>query len=211
MDKKYAIFDMDGTLVDSMGYWKSLGREYLASQGITENVNDVLRQTLMITLPEAAELFVNEFGLSVSPEEAHDEMMEIMAEHYRKDIPLKDGVKEYLEKLSLRGVRMCIASNTGKELVEACLIRLGIKKYFEFLLSCEEIGVGKSQPDVYFEAARRLGSEPKDTAVFEDALFAGKTAKNAGFYLVAVYDENARRNWEKLVEISHESMKGEWT
>ena len=135
MDKKYAIFDMDGTLVDSMGFWKSLGREYLASQGITENVNDVLRQTLMITLPEAAELFVNKFGLSVTPEEAHSEMMEIMAEHYRNDIPLKDGVTEYLEKLSQKGVRMCIASNTGAGLVDACLTRLGIKKHFEFLLS----------------------------------------------------------------------------
>ena len=210
MDKRFAIFDMDGTLVDSMGYWKSLGREYLAGQGITENINDVLKQTLMITLPEAAELFVNKFSLSVSPEEAHSEMMEIMAEHYRKDIPLKDGVKEYLEKLSKNGVRMCIASNTGAGLVDACLTRLGIKKYFEFLLSCEEIGVGKSEPDVYFEAARRLGSEPKNIAVFEDALFAAKTAKNAGFYLVAVYDENAKKNWEKLSALADESINGEW-
>lgn len=210
MDKKYAIFDMDGTLVDSMGFWKNLGREYLSGQGITENVDHVLRQTLMITLPEAAELFVNEFGLSVTPEEANSEMMEMMAEHYRKDIPLKNGVKEYLEKLSSEGVRMCIASNTGEGLVDACLTRLGIKKYFDFLLSCEEIGVGKSQPDVYFEAARRLGAEPNDVAVFEDALFAARTAKNAGFYVVGVYDENAKRNWEKLTALAEETMKGEW-
>lgn len=193
-----------------MGFWKSLGREYLASHGITENINDVLRQTLMITLPEAAELFVNKFDLSVTPEEAHSEMMEIMAEHYRNDIPLKDGVKEYLEKLSHEGVKMCIASNTGKELVEACLSRLEIKKYFDFLLSCEEIGVGKSQPDVYFEAARRMGVKPKDVAVFEDALFAARTAKSAGFYVIAVYDENAKRNWEKLSGLADESMMEEW-
>ena len=70
--------------------------------------------------------------------------------------------------------------------------------------------MGKSEPDVYFEAARRLGAEPNNIAVFEDALFAARTAKNAGFYVVAVYDENAKRNWEKLVTLADESMNGEW-
>ncbi|MBE6949549.1 MAG: HAD family phosphatase [Ruminococcaceae bacterium] len=211
MDKRFAIFDMDGTLVDSMGYWKNLGREYLAKMGVTENVEDALRKTLMITLPEAAELFVNEFNLPVTAEEANNEMFEIMAEHYRKDVPVKEGVTEYLKKLKRDGVKMCVASNTGEALVDKCLTRLGIKQYFEFLLSCEEIGVGKSEPDVYIEAAKRLGGKPHETAVFEDAFFAARTAKNAGFYVVAIYDEPAKKKWDSLCGIADEVFpKGKW-
>ena len=99
---------------------------------------------------------------------------------------------------------MCVASATAVPLVEACLKRLGIIEYFSFLLSCETIGVGKSKPNIYYEAAKRLGAEPSDIAVYEDALYAAETAKKAGFYVIGVFDESAKKNFASLKEISDE-------
>ena len=176
MDKRFAIFDMDGTLVDSMGYWQRLSGEYLASKGVAENTEKILERIKAMTVAEAAALFVQVFRLSGTAEDVAAEMNAMMDEHYRRDIPLKRGVMDYLEHLRQAGVRMCVASATAGELMEACLSRLDAAKYFEFLLSCEEVGSGKSRPDVFLEAARRLGAQPGEIAVYEDALHAAQTA-----------------------------------
>jgi uncharacterized membrane protein YbhN (UPF0104 family) len=90
---------------------------------------------------------------------------------------------------------MCVASATAEDLMDACLTRLGVAHYFSFLLSCETIGAGKSRPDVYFEAAKRLGAQPEDIAVFEDALYAANTAKQAGFYTIAIWASYFLHYW----------------
>ena len=202
MNKRYAIFDMDGTLIDSMGYWKNLGREYLALHGITENLDEIMERIKPMTMTESAELFRIEFHLAGTKESIVAEMNQMMDEHYRNDIPLKDGVETYIKKLHELGVKMCVASATDVELMQACLERLGIKKYFSFLLSCEEVGVGKSKPDVYFEARKRLQKKevilPEDIAVYEDADYAVHTALDAGFYTIAVLDDSNRKKWEQL-------------
>ena len=130
----------------------------------------------------------------------------MMDEHYRKDIPLKIGVHAYLEALHSRGVTMCVASATAEDLMEACLTRLGVAKYFSFLLSCETVGAGKNRPDVYWESAKRLGAEPVEIAVYEDALYAAETAKSAGFYTVAVRDDSNQQHWETLTALTDEMI-----
>ena len=102
---------------------------------------------------------------------------------------------------------MCVASATAEPLMEACLSRLGVAHYFQFLLSCETVGAGKNRPDVYFAAAERLGAEPEEIAVYEDALYAARTAKEAGFYVVGVYDDSASGHWDELKELADEWMK----
>lgn len=204
MDKQYAIFDMDGTLVDSMVYWKNLAKEYLALQGIIHIPDTILEKIKPMTMIESATLFIEKFGLNGTPESVANEMNALMDTHYYKDIPLKKGIKEYLNKLYNSGTTMCVASATAVPLVEACLKRLGIIEYFSFLLSCETIGVGKSKPNIYYEAAKRLGAEPSDIAVYEDALYAAETAKKAGFYVVGVFDESAKKNFASLKEITDE-------
>ena len=207
MDKQYAIFDMDGTLVDSMSYWRNLAKEYLNLKGIMYIPDSILEKIKPMTMMESAEIFIEEFKLEGTPESIANEMNELMNRHYRKDIPLKRGVKSYLNRLHHSGVKMCVASAAEETLVEVCLQRLGIIKYFSFLLSCETLGISKSKPNIYYEAARRLGAEPQNVAVYEDALYAAETAKKAGFYVIGVFDESGEKNFDILKEISDEIIK----
>ena len=159
MDKRFCIFDMDGTLVDSMSYWKGLGRDYLEAQGLSPR-EEKLAQVQTMTMLEGAAYLMETFGISGPPRRIVDEMETIMAKHYRQDVPLKPGVKEYLERSWAQGCRLCVATATAEPLSHACLSRLGVDSLFEFILSCETLGVSKGRPDVYLESARRLGAAP---------------------------------------------------
>lgn len=204
--KRYAIFDMDGTLIDSMTVWEKLTSEYLASKGITNCPDEILREIETMTLSESSALFAEHFPILGTAEQIHLEMDTMMNEHYQKDIPLKPGVLSYLHKLWEEGTRMCVASATAAPLMEVCLKRLGVREYFEFLLSCEELHTSKRQPDIYFEATKCFQAEPFETAVYEDALYAARTAKNAGFFVVGIYEESLRDDWSMLSSIADETM-----
>ena len=207
MNKRFAIFDMDGTLVDSMGFWQSLEREFLVSKGVTDGLEEILERTKPLTLTEAAEMFSQYCSIEGTPEQLAEEILAIMEEHYRSDVLIKPGAREYLEALHREGVAMCVASATPVHLVRLCLERLGLAHYFRFLLSCVEVGAGKRQPDVFLEAARRLGCVPADAAVFEDAIYAVRTAKQAGFHVVAVKDgpQNASC-WDEMSALADETV-----
>ena len=204
MDKRFAIFDMDGTLVDSMPYWENLATEFLENKGVQTISPDILERIKPMTMTESAALFIQEYSLSGTAESVAAEMNAMMDEHYRKDIPLKPGVQAYLEALHRKGVAMCVASATAEDLMDACLTRLGVAQYVSFLLSCETVGSGKNRPDVYWEAAKRLGAGPEDIAVYEDALYAANTAKQAGFYTIAVRDDSNQPHWETLTALADE-------
>ena len=206
MNKHYAIFDMDGTLVDSMGYWRNMEREFLISKGITDRLDEILEATKPMALTESCAYFSSFCGIDCSPEQFISEIETIMAQHYSRDVRIKSGVREYLDSLRDKGIPMCVASATGKPLVELCLETLGLKDYFSFILSCVEVGAGKNRPDVFLEAARRLGAEPADCAVFEDAIYAVRSAKEAGFYVVAVKDAHNGSCWEELQSLADETI-----
>lgn len=201
MDKKFAIFDMDGTLIDSMIFWKNLASEYLTAKGVTRIPEGILERIKPMTMSESAALFRQEFDLTGDQE---SEMNAMMDEHYKNDILLKPGVREYLQTLRSKGVRMCVASATAEHLMEACLRRLGVRDDFEFLLSCETVGSGKRSPLVYHESSIRLNAVPAEIAVYEDALYAVRTAKAAGYYVVGVYDDSAAKDWNTIRCIADE-------
>ena len=205
MDKRFCIFDMDGTLVDSMHYWKGLGRDYLESLGIHPDER-LLWMVKAMTMLEGAAYFMDTFHIPGPPQRIVDEMEAMMEEHYRRDVPLKPGVKAYLERLRGRGCRLCVATATAEPLARQCLSRLGVDHLFDFILSCETLGVSKNRPDVFLEAARRLGAAPGETAVFEDALYAARTAREAGFYTVAVPEPSYAGDWPELSALADECI-----
>ena len=197
---------MDGTLVDSMVYWQRLGREYLTAQGVTKGVDEVLERIKAMTMAESSALFIKTFGLPGTPESVAAEMNAVMDEHYRSDIPLKPGASAYLAALKARGTKMCVATATPEPLARACLTRLGVADFFQLILSCDAVAAGKDRPDVFLEAARRLGTDPADTAVFEDALFAVRTAREAGFYTVGIYDPSGAAHWAQVQLLADETV-----
>ncbi len=208
MDKRYCIFDMDGTLVDSMGYWERLGIEYLVEQGVAEErAEQAFSEISSLTLFQAAEFLLKNLHLPGTAQEMIDGMQMVMENHYRHDVSLKPGVEAYLEELKRRGCRMCVATATAEPLAKLCMERLGIDHYFDFLLSCETLGVGKGSPDIYLLAAEKMGSVPSETAVFEDALYAATTAKKAGFYTVGVKDRGHRCCWEELSALADRALE----
>ncbi|BFL47099.1 HAD family hydrolase [Lactonifactor longoviformis] len=197
---KGAIFDADGTLLDSMYLWDALGNAYLNSRGITPraDLNAVLET---LSLPEAAEYFRAKYGVKESAEEIIRGINRIIFCGYRDTVPLKPGVVKVLNSFSHMGIPMCVATSTDRPLIEAAFARNGILKYFQKIITCTEAGTSKRESKIYFLAADTLGTSPEDTWVFEDAYFAAQTAKNAGFHLAGILDPS-EKNQEKLAEIS---------
>lgn len=185
---------MDGTLVDSMQYWDHVCCDFIRELGIYE---DGLMETVNpMTLNQMVEYLNGRFNLTLSAETIIGRMRELMRVHYQNDVFVKPGVLRFLDSLKEQGVPMCVASTTPMNLVELCLDRLDLRKYFVFAVSAETVGKGKTEPDIYLYAAERLGGAPEETMVFEDAMKAGQTAKRAGFSVTAVYDETSKSEWD---------------
>ena len=198
---KGAIFDFDGTLVDSMYIWDTIGEDYLRSLG--KEPHEDLKETFMtLTLEEAAEYYRTHYGVTLSVKEIVDGVNTMVEGIYRTRVALKQGVADFLAQLKDNGTRMCIATVTDRYLVEETLDRLGILQYFSEIFTCAEVGYGKDKPIIYRKALEHLGTTKNETYVFEDSLFALKTAKADGFTTVRVYDrhENRQDNLKNLAD-----------
>ena len=186
---KGAIFDLDGTLLDSMFIWDTIGEEYLRSLG--KEPHEDLKETFMtLTLEEAAVYYRENYGVTLSVEEIVDGVNSMVEQTYRTKVTLKPGISEYLAWLKENRVRMCVATVTDRYLVEETLERLGVRHYFSEIFTCAEVGFGKDKPIIYQKALEHLGTAKDETYVFEDMLFALNTAKTDGFPTVGVYDRH---------------------
>ena len=199
MKYRGAIFDMDGTLIDSMPAWENLGRDYLIGLGANPPADlNALMKTMSLT--QSAAYFRERFGLTLSSEEITRGVMALIEQQYRESIPLKPHVLPFLQKLTAAGVRCCVATATPRHLAEAALNRLGALPYFEFILTCTEEGLGKDDPAFFTLAREKLGLPRDSVIVFEDALFAARSAKAAGLSVAGVYDASAAEDTKAIRE-----------
>ena len=184
-----AIFDMDGTLLNSMDYWALVADEYLQTVGISSG-KDTSRLFLENGMKAWHTYCVEKFGLSATFDEAKRGIYDLMDEKYDTVIDVKEGAREMLDTLLAKGVKMCLATATDRASVEKILKRLGIEKYFSRIFTSGEVGAGKREPKIYQVALEYLGTDKETTYVFEDAIYAMRTAYGAGFRVVGVYDKN---------------------
>lgn len=184
---KAFIFDLDGTLLDSMYAWKNVGSRYLAHKGVQAVPPDLEERLKTMSLLGAAKYFISEFSFPQTPEEIVAEFNELAAEQYRNVFQPKPGVVEFLAKHA--HMKMCVATATERPLAEMALKRLDWMKYFEFIITSGEAGSSKRSPDIFLQAAQKLGAGVAEAIVFEDSPHAVKSAKAAGFYTVGVQDD----------------------
>lgn len=196
-----AIFDMDGTLLDSMPMWDKIGETFLRSMHITPR-RGLREEMLPLTLLQSAEYFRREYGINMSDDEMLCSFNELLFGYYSEEAPLKPYVREFLEKLRTKGVKMCVATATERSLVEAALKRLDISKYFEFLITCREAGANKNTPVIFDCALELLGTEKRDTVIFEDAFHAIRAAKGAGYRVCAVNDLSAKGRYHEITALA---------
>lgn len=192
-----AVFDVDGTLLDSMYVWKDVGDRYLRGKGI-EPHPDMEERVRTMSMPQVAEYCRREYGITDAPQQIIDEINGLVLQSYREEVQPKNGVPELLDALKSQGVKLAVATASDRCLIEAALERTGLMSRFDVFLTCTEVGEGKDSPAIFYKAAELLGCRPEETVIFEDSLYAMKTAKAAGFQVAAIADDSAAHEQEEI-------------
>lgn len=198
---KGAIFDLDGTLVDSMWVWSKIDIDYLKSKGhaLPENLNS---EICHLSFTQTANYFKERFSLSDSIDTILKDWNNMAYNHYSENVKLKDGVKEFLDKLKENNIKIALATSNSGPLLEACLKNNGIYDYFDSITTTDEVSNGKNCPDVYLLAAKKLNVNPKNCIVFEDILPAIKGAKAADMTVIAVSDKHSLNDLDEIINHS---------
>ncbi len=195
-DLQGAIFDFDGTLFDSMYLWDNIANDSLLALGIVPPT-DYRESVRNLSLAQSAAYTKERFNLSQSVEELI-EMINKMIEHYYFDeVFPKDGIPELLQILKENNVTICIATATDKHLIEGALNRCHLRHFFSEFFTCTMVGAAKDNPKIFETALEFMGTPKDKTLVFEDSLYALKTAKSAGFKTVGIFD-TAEKNQQEL-------------
>jgi HAD superfamily hydrolase (TIGR01509 family) len=187
-----AIFDMDGTLIDSLGYWdvlwKTLGEKYLNDKDFSPSPY-TQKAVRTVTMREAARIIHENEKIGKSTDEIFVLADALLLDFYRNTVELKPGAMELLEFLCSNKVKMCVASASAPHLLDAVIEKFGFDKFFPKIISCNDVGKGKEEPDVFIVAHEYLDTGKDETWIFEDSVVALQTAHDAGYNTVGVYDK----------------------
>lgn len=191
------IFDLDGTLIDSMPLWYNVDRIFLSEQGVIppDNISEIVKK---MTIEQSSKYFIDTFNLKISQQQIINRIEQIVAENYRNTIPLKKGISEILDYLDSNSIPYGVATATYRSLAISCLTRLELINRIKFLETCSEIGKGKEFPDIFFKCAEHLKLSSENVAVVEDSLYCLETAKNYGFFTIAIWDNSNNDDWQSI-------------
>ena len=201
-----AIFDLDGTIVDSMWMWRDIDIEYLKRHGLSyiDGLQDKIEG---MSFHETAVYFQKNFGITESLEEIQKEWNDMAMEYYRTKVPVKPGVTAYLTKLREQGIKTGIATSNSWELLDTVLDATGLRPYMDSIHSACEVGRGKPAPDIYLLVADDLGVAPSECMVFEDILPGIAAGHNAGMRVCSVYDEYSADRMDEIIKVSDHHIR----
>ena len=194
---KAIIFDLDGTLVDSMWIWKQIDIDFLSKRNI-DFPEDLQKEIEGMSFTETANYFKNRFEIEESIEAIQDEWHHMAVEFYTSRIPLKDDVKHLMAHATANNIVMGIGTSNSKALLLTVLQAHDIEKYFKTLRTSCEVASGKPSPDIFLKVAEDLGVSPRECLVFEDTYAGVKAGKNAGMTVVGIYDEVSASSREEI-------------
>lgn len=200
-DIEAVIFDLDGTLVDSMWMWKTIDIEYLNRFGI-EFPKDLQRGIEGMSFSETAVYFKERFNIPDSLEQIKSDWNRMAWDKYLHEVPLKEGVKEFLDYLKSKNIPAGIATSNSRELVELIINKHNISEYFKSIRTSCEVDKGKPSPDIYLLVAKDLGVEPEKCLVFEDIIQGIMAGKNANMRVCSVYDEYSKGDEKQKIRLS---------
>lgn len=198
---KCAIFDLDGTLLDSNDVWHQVDVEFFAQRGL-ELPKDYAKIISPMGFKGAAHYTIEKYNLKETPEQVMAQWHEMAQKKFANSVSLKPFAKEYLEFLKKSGVRLCIATASNEDLFVPSLENNGVFHLFDSVTTIQEVSRGKGFPDIYLKSAEKNGFLPSDCVVYEDIYEGVRGAKSGGFYTVAVYDRNSKDDEEKLRNLS---------
>ena len=197
MNIKGAIFDLDGTLFDSMKMWRTLASRYIESLGKTP-APDVDKYVFGMSIEEGVRHLKEEYDIDGSVETLQRNLLQVAHDFYMNSIEYKPGAEEILKELKANDIPMCIATATDRDIVEPALKKIGCLDYFDGMFTCSEVNAGKRESVIYDKALEFLGTQKSETLVFEDHFYAAKTAHSAGFPVIGIYDKYSVQTDEDL-------------
>lgn len=202
-----AIFDLDGTLLDSLWVWQKVDEEFFARRALPLP-GDYVTCIASMTFRETAGYTIARFGLRETPGAVMAEWNELSFRHYSEDVRLKPGARDFLGRLRERGIKLGVATSLTQSFIRAVLESNGIYGWFGALVSADEVARGKSFPDIYLLAAERLGVEPSACVAFEDIAKGLMGIRAAGMTACAVWEPASGQDWAEMRALADAAIRG---
>jgi HAD superfamily hydrolase (TIGR01509 family) len=194
-DIKLAIFDLDGTLIDSTSIWGEIDQIFFQRRE-KEVPEEYMKEIAHIGLTAAAKVTKEKYFPNEKEEDILKEWNDLSLEAYRYHIPLKDNVKELLDLLASKGITLALATANSEELYKPCIERLDIKKYFSYIIDVNSCSKGKDSPEIFDKVVHHFNLNKEEVIIFEDSLTAMKTGKENGYKVIGVYDKCSTKDIE---------------